>query len=263
MTLQHERINAACERLKLAAVAGCYASIAQKAANEKSSFADFLEQVLAAEVALRTSRTQQILARNAGFPTIKTLEQFDFAEAPGVPKASVLELAGLAFIERHENVVLLGPSGLGKTHLALALGYRATLSGLKVKFITAADMLIQLEMAQRAGTYKQYLHRAIIGPSLLIIDEVGYLPMTREQANLFFQVIAKRYEAGSVIVTSNLSLGTWGETFGGNEALVSAMLDRLLHHAHVLLMQGESWRLKSKRRAGVIRGAPREAVGQI
>lgn len=145
--------------------------------------------------------------------------------------------------------MLLGPSGLGKTHLALALGYRATLSGLKVKCITAADMLIQLEMAQRTGTYKQYLHRAIIGPSLLIIDEVGYLPMSRVQANLFFQVIAKRYEAGSVIVTSNLSLGTWGETFGGNEALVSAMLDRLLLHAHVLLMQGESWRLKSKRRA--------------
>lgn len=261
MNLQHERINAACERLKLAAVGGCYGALAQKCADEGASFADFLEQVLSAEVALRTSRSQQILARNAGFPTIKTLEQFDFADAPGVPKGSVLELASLAFIERRENVVLLGPSGLGKTHLALALGYRATLAGMKVKFTTAADMLLQLEVAQRAGTYKQYLHRAIVGPSLLIIDEVGYLPMSREQANLFFQVIAKRYETGSVIVTSNLALGTWGETFGGNDALVSAMLDRLLHHSHVLMMQGESWRLKSKRRAGVLRGSSAEAVG--
>ena len=173
--------------------------------------------------------------RLAALPSVKTLEQFDFEAAPGVPKARIQELAGLAFIERRENVIFLGPSDTGKSHLATALGVRATERRYKVRFVTAADLVLQLEKARREHRFDQYLKRAILGPSLLVLDEIGYLPLQKEQADMFFQVVAKRYEQGSVIITSNLSFGDWEETFDGNAALTSAMLDRLLHHAHVLI----------------------------
>ncbi len=158
----------------------------------------------------------------------------------------------MAFIERKENVVLLGPSGVGKTHLAIALGYLATQAGLKTRFLTGADLMLQLDTAQRQGRLKQVMQRSVSGPSLLIIDEIGYLPMNRDQANVFFQVIANRYEKGSVILTSNLSFGQWDETFAGNTALTAAMLDRILHHSHVIQIKGDSYRLREKRRAGIV-----------
>ena len=127
----------------------------------------------------------------ASFPGLKTLEDFDFAFASGVPRTQVLELASLAFVERTQNVVLLGRSGVGKTHLAIALGYRATQLGIKTRFITAADLMLQLGMASRHERLKEYLSRIVLGPRLLIIDEIGYLPFGRDEANLFFQVIAK------------------------------------------------------------------------
>ena len=148
--------------------------------------------------------------------------------------------------------MLLGPSGTGKTHLAIALGYLATQRNLKVRFMTAADLMLQLEAAHRQGRYKEVLRRSVLGPSLLIIDEIGYLPLAREQSNLFFQVIAERYEKGSVILTSNLSFGEWEQVFGGNTALTSAMLDRLLHHSHVIQIWGDSYRIKEKLKAGVV-----------
>ena len=253
MTLAPERIHSLCEQLKLAAIATDWPGLAQSAAQAEQPYADFLEAVLRAECQARRARSQQTMTRMAGFPAIKTLDSFDFAVATGVPKDVILQLASLAFIERRENIMLLGPSGVGKTHLAIALGYLATQAGLKVKFIGAADLLLQLETAQRQGRYKPFLQRSIHGPSLLIVDEIGYLPMTGDQANLFFQVIAKRYEAGSVIITSNLPFGQWGDVFGGNDALVSAMLDRLLHHAHIVQIRGESYRLRDKRRSGLLR----------
>jgi len=140
---------------------------------------------------------------------IKTLDDFDFNFAKGLPKKQIKELASLAFIERKENIVLLGPSGIGKTHLAIALGYLATQAGIKTRFISAADLMIQLEIAQQQGKYKTTLQRTVTHPRLLIIDEIGYLPFSREQANHFFQVVARRYEKGSIIVTSNLSFGQW------------------------------------------------------
>ena len=171
----------------------------------------------------------------------------------GAPKKQIEALASLSFIQRKENIVLLGPSGVGKTHVAIALGYLATQAGFKTRFMTAADLLLQLDTAQRQGRLKQTLQRSVNGPSLLIIDEIGYLPMTRDQANLFFQVIVKRYEKGSIILTSNLSFGQWDETFAGNTALTSAMLDRILHHSHVIQIKGDSYRLREKRKAGVIK----------
>ena len=142
------------------------------------------------------------------------------------------------------------PSGVGKTHVAIGLGYRATQAGIKTRFITAADLMLQLGIANRQGRLKEYFNRAILGPRLLIVDEIGYLPFGRAEANLFFQVVAKRYEKGAMILTSNLPFPQWAVTFADDATLTAAMLDRLLHHAHIVTMSGESYRLKDKRKAG-------------
>lgn len=252
MSLQQQRIEALCEQLKLQALGGDAATLADQLAGDDTTLLDFLEAALRRELDVRQSRSRHTLAKLAGFPAIKTLEGYDFDFASGAPKARLLELASLAFVERRENVVLLGPSGTGKTHLAIALGYHATQSGMKVRFVTAADLVLQLEAAQRQGRTKEFIRRSVLSPKLLIIDEIGYLPLTGDQANLFFQLIAKRYEQGSVILTSNLNFGDWEAVFGGNAALTSAMLDRLLHHAHLIQIRGESFRLRDKRKAGLI-----------
>lgn len=249
-----ERIEELCAALSLNAIGRDYANLADDAVRKKQSFTDYLERVLEAEHALRQERSRQMLVKLATFPSVKTLDEFDFKAAAGVPKARLQELAGLAFIERRENVIFLGPSGTGKTHLAISLGVRAIERGYKVRFITAADLMLQLEKATREGRYEQYLRRALLGPRLLILDEIGYMPLDKHQADLFFHVVAKRYEQGSVILTSNLSFGEWETTFGGNAALTSAMLDRLLHHAHVIQIRGESYRLREARQSGLLGG---------
>jgi DNA replication protein DnaC len=166
-----------------------------------------------------------------------------------VPVQRLIDQAGMAFLEHKKNVILLSPNGTGKTHLAHALGHRATQCGVKVRFICAADLMLQLKSAQRQGRYKEVLRRSVLGPQLLINDENDYMPFNDSQANLFFQVIAKRYEEGSVILTSNLSFGEGEQTFGGNTALTSVMLDRRMHLAQI---RGDSYRLKEKRRAGIM-----------
>ena len=160
---------------------------------------------------------------------------------------------------RAENIVLLGPSGTGKTHLAIAFGLLAVQRGWKVRFTSAADLIITLEAAHRQGRIKEVMHRMVAGPKLLIIDEIGYLPFGREQASLFFQVVARRYEKGSLILTSNLAFGSWDEAFASDAVLTAAMLDRILHHATVVQIAGESYRLKDKRRAGIL-ARPHQAV---
>ncbi len=144
-----------------------------------------------AERESRRARAREMFARVAGFPAIKTLDQYDFGFATGAPRKQIMELASLAFIERAENVVFLGPSGVGKTHLAIALGYLATQKGYKTRFFSAADLVLMLEAAQRQGRYREVMHRAVNAYKLLIIDEIGYLPLSREQANLFFQVVER------------------------------------------------------------------------
>jgi len=254
-SLQIERLQALCEQLHLLHLPHQLAHLGQMAVKRELGFLEFLEHALKGEALARVERTRAMLTRVAGFPTIKTLDAFDFEFAAGVPKALMQELGSLAFVERSENVVLLGASGVGKTHLAIALGYRATQAGIRTRFISAADLLMQLTTALRQNTLEQAIKRIVRPYRLLIIDELGYLPMNREQANLLFQVITKRYEVGSLIVTSNLPFGQWDQTFADDATLTAALLDRLLHHAHVVPISGDSYRLKDKRKAGVIAAA--------
>jgi DNA replication protein DnaC len=250
MNLQHERIAAMCTKLKLERIAAEWPPLAQQAAHDEASFAEFLERLLTMENDARVERQRQTLLKLATLPAVKTLEQYDFGFASGAPRLQIQELAALSFIERTENVVLLGSSGVGKTHIATALAYRAAMGGIKTRFITAADLMLQLATARGQGRLKEYFNRAIIGPRLLVVDEIGYLPFGREEANLFFNVVAKRYERGSMVLTSNLPFTQWAATFADDQTLTAAMLDRLLHHAHIVQIAGESYRLKDKRKAG-------------
>lgn len=253
MNLQHEHIQALCGELKLPAMQTHWSALAQRAADTQGSFADFLQAALESERAAKQERVRQALLKIATMPAIKSLEDYDFNFATGAPKAQIQELASLSFIERAENIVFLGPSGVGKSHLALALAYRAVMAGIKTRFITAADLMIQLAAANAQGRLKGYFNRAIIGPKLLVVDEMGYLPFGREEANLFFNVVAKRYERGSMILTSNLPFTQWASALADDQTLTAALLDRLLHHAHIVQISGESYRLKDKRKAGAIK----------
>jgi DNA replication protein DnaC len=252
MNLQMQRIQYSLETLKLNTIAAEWSAIADIAATKQSTLAEFLEQLLKVELDARMLRTRDTLLKFAGLPTVKHFDDYDFKFATGAPRKQLQELTSLAFIERAENIVLLGPSGVGKSHLAISLAHKAVMRGIKVRFITAADLMLQLATAKKQDRLDAYLKRSILGPKLLIIDEIGYLPFGRAEANLFFNVIAKRYEYGSIIVTSNLPFSQWSTAFTDDQTLTAALLDRLLHHAHIVQITGDSYRLKGKKNAGIL-----------
>lgn len=252
MSLLHEQISALSKELKLSDVPDLWDACAQEAVAKQLSYGDFLCNVLRQEVSLKHEKIKNMYIKFAGFGTLKTLDDFDFSVS-SVSQAQIRQLSTLAFIERKENVIFIGSSGTGKTHLAKALGYRAAQCRMKVRFTTASDLMLQLSTAKRQNRLQTYFQRAVQPFRLLIIDEIGYMPFGSEEAKLFFEVVAKRYENGSVIVTTNLSFGQWASAFSNDNALTVALLDRLLHHSHIVQIQGDSYRLREKRLSGSIR----------
>jgi DNA replication protein DnaC len=252
MNLQHERITEFCQYLSLYTTLESYSYLAQEAAQKNYSYVDFVEKLLEQEMHGRQQRRQSMLLRMAAFPAIKTLDEFDFSFNATINEKVILELSSLLFLERHENILLVGPSGVGKTHLAIALGYLAIKRRIKTRFISAADLVLQLQAAQLQHQLDKYMTNHISKTQLLIIDEIGYLPLTQAQAHLFFQVIAKRYDRQlPIILTSNLSFSQWGHVFANDTAVTAAMLDRLLHRSQLIHINGSSYRLKNKLKAGI------------
>ena len=248
---QLERLGEHLKKLRLRKSAERLEALLQHAAAQELPYADFLEQVLGEEVAAK--RTQNISMRTAmaRFPFVKPLETFDFSYQPSIDKKQVLSLANGHFIEHGDNVLVLGPPGVGKTHFAVSLGLKAIEAGYRVLFTTAAHLIAALTKALAEGKLEDKL-KVYTAPRLLIIDEIGYLPIERQGANLFFQLISRRYERGPMILTSNQSFSAWGDIFG-DRVIATAILDRLLHHAVTLNIRGNSYRLKEKLKAGLVR----------
>jgi DNA replication protein DnaC len=242
------------EKLKMDHLEAQLDTVCEQAAERELDYKSFLTQALEAEWQGRYRRGIETRLRQSRFPWVKTLEQFDFDFQPSLDRRQVRELAGLSFVERAHNVVILGPPGVGKTHLAVALGVKAVEAGFTVLFLTLETLMTRLVKAKHENRLERAL-KQLTYPKVLIIDEVGYLPLSRDEASLFFRLVVRRYERASLIVTSNKSYLDWGEIFN-DHVLATAILDRLLHHSTTLNIKGESYRLKEKRRAGLL-GRPR------
>ena len=214
------------------------------------SYADFLDDVLGREVSAKTQKHLAMRIAMARFPFQKTLESFDFKFQPSIDPKLIRELGTGRYIEGGDNVLLLGAPGVGKTHLAVAIGLKACELGYRTLFTTAAGLIATLGKALAENRLDERL-KLLAQPQVLIIDEIGYIPIDRQGANLFFQLISRRYERGAIIVTSNQSLGAWGEVFG-DSVIAAAILDRLLHHSITVNIKGESYRLREKKKAGLL-----------
>jgi len=235
-------LEAYLKRLRLPAIGRHYQELARQAAQGNLSYEAFLLALVEIEAQQREENAHQKRLRMARFPVLKTLDQFDFTALPTLNKARVLDLAQGSYLEKRENLILMGNSGTGKTHLATALGLLACQQGRKVRFFTAAGLINLLTEAQ-AGLRLSHLERSLAQMDLLIIDEIGYVPFSEKGAQLFFQVAAQSYERQSLIMTTNLDFAQWPQVFG-SEQLTGALLDRLTHHAHILSMNGESFRFR-------------------
>ena len=231
-----ERLQDNLARLKFTRASEVLDTLVHQAEANKSSYLTFLDHLLEEEVAAKEKRRIHTAMKTAGLPTAKTIEEYDFSFHPHLDKKQVMELFDLAFIPKHENVIFLGPPGVGKSHLAISLAIKACHHGFKVYFTTMDTLIRKLKESQS----KQ---KAYLTSSLVIVDEVGYLPVNSEEAYLFFQFVSNRYERHSTIITSNKSFGDWHELFG-DPVIAAAILDRLLHHSKVINIKGHSYRLK-------------------
>lgn len=244
-TQQTEQTQQQLRYLKLRFMLEQYQELAAQAAKKNWSHQQYFENLVQGEADLRWDNSIQRRIKMARFPVIKTLEQFQWNWPKKINRPQVQHLFGLNFIDQKANGILLGGVGLGKTHLATALGYEACLKGYTVLFSTAVDVINTLSAAQATGQLKNGL-KAYLKPSLVILDELGYLPIDKHGADLLFQVISCRYEKGSIIITSNRAYKDWPEIFNNDATLTSAILDRLLHHADTLVIEGKSYRMKEE-----------------
>ncbi|MCC6444103.1 MAG: ATP-binding protein [Armatimonadetes bacterium] len=257
MNLILDRLHQALLTLQLGEVDALLESPLEQAAQQERTYADFLCPLLEAEVDARRTRALLARTRMAGLPYAKSLAQFDFAFQPRLDERQIRELATLRFVADASNIIFLGPPGVGQTHLAVALALEALQGGHSVIFTTAHQWVADLGRAAREGSLEPRL-RHYLKPKVLVIDEVGSLPLDSVGATTFFQWISARYERGSVLLTSNKSYADWGQVFG-EVTLATAILDRLLHHSTTLNIRGESYRLKERRKAGLL--APERKEG--
>ena len=239
---RREQIRWMLADLKMPGALEAVDGILSKADGGSVTAAEAIQELLGAQITLRNNRRLQAAMRSSRLPAVKTLEEFDFSFQPSIKREQIDSLAELSFLERKENVVLLGPPGVGKTHLAIGLAIAAAQNGRRVYYGTLADLVTSLEEARAAGALKRRL-AVLAAPSLMVVDEIGYLPVSQTGAVLFFQLMSRRYEHASTVMTSNKGFEEWGEVLG-DEVMAAALIDRILHHCHIVNIRGNSYRMR-------------------